>query len=233
MILTAHQPLYLPWLGLIHKVAISNKFCILDEVQFADRDFIHRNRILGQNGEPKWLTIPVEKKNHRSIKIKDVQIVDSSWVDAHLSVISNAYKNHEYFTDYFPDITSILKRVKSNYLIDFTIPVLEYLFEQFDCKPEISFQSDFLTRGKKSELIVELTNLHSASEYLSGTQGKQYLDLNAFEQEGISVAFQSYNLLPYPQQSATFQPGLSAIDLLFNTGEAARGILFLGNIKPL
>jgi hypothetical protein len=233
MILTAHQPLYLPWLGLIHKVALSDKFCLLDDVQFADRDFIHRNRVLSANGSPKWLSIPVEKKNHRTLKIKDIQVLGNDWVESHLQIIRNAYCNHKYFPEYFPEISSTMKNVNSKYLIDYTIPLLNYLFIKFGCKPEITFSSDFAIEKKKSELIQELSVLHSATTYLSGVQGKNYLDIASFEAEGVKVAFQEFHTKPYPQESSTFQAGLSAIDLLFNSGPECRANLFSGNIKSL
>ena len=74
MIITAHQPLYLPWSGFIHKIALADKFCILDDVQFADRDFIHRNRIASQVGSSRRLTIPVELRTSKS------RIANGLWI---------------------------------------------------------------------------------------------------------------------------------------------------------
>ena len=230
MILTAHQPLYLPWLGLIHKVALSDKFCILDGVQFADRDFIHRNKILNTNNEPRWITIPVYKKNHRSIKIRDTKVLGTEWVDIHLQAMVSAYRQHEYFLDYYPEIELILKKVKSSYLIDFTVPLAVFILRQFECFPEISFQSDFVIDYQKSDLILELSRLHSATKYFSGAQGINYLDVNTFRSTGIEIEFQDFRPLPYKQRTTSFHAGLSAIDLLFNAGPDSRMQLFRGNI---
>src|SRR5258708_4212120 len=38
MILTAHQPVYLPWLGLFHKIALADLFCYFDIAQYQTRD---------------------------------------------------------------------------------------------------------------------------------------------------------------------------------------------------
>ena len=62
MIITAHQPAYLPWLGLIHKIAISDVYVFLDNVQFEKNSFTNRNKIKTANG-PIWLTVPVFLKN--------------------------------------------------------------------------------------------------------------------------------------------------------------------------
>ena len=42
MILTAHQPVYLPWLGLFHKIALSDKFVYFDQVQYLPKDWMNR-----------------------------------------------------------------------------------------------------------------------------------------------------------------------------------------------
>ena len=45
MILTAHQPVYLPWLGLFHKIALADKFIFFDQVQYLPKDWMNRNKI--------------------------------------------------------------------------------------------------------------------------------------------------------------------------------------------
>ena len=63
MILTAHQPVYLPWPGLFHKIAISDSFISFDQVQYLPKDWNNRNRIKTPDG-PIWLTVPVLKKGY-------------------------------------------------------------------------------------------------------------------------------------------------------------------------
>ena len=65
MILTAHQPVYLPWLGLFHKIALADQFCIFDIAQYQRKDFNNRNKIKTHTG-PIWLSVPVESKDHFS-----------------------------------------------------------------------------------------------------------------------------------------------------------------------
>ena len=64
MILTAHQPVYLPWLGLFHKIALADKYVLLNEVQYLHRDWMNRNKIKTGSGLI-WLTVPVLHKEHR------------------------------------------------------------------------------------------------------------------------------------------------------------------------
>ena len=83
MILTAHQPVYLPWLGLLHKIAISDVFVSFNQVQYLPRDWNNRNRIKTPNG-PMWLTVPVLTKNKFHQKINEVRINNTlNWRHKH------------------------------------------------------------------------------------------------------------------------------------------------------
>ena len=61
MILTAHQPVYLPWLGLFHKIALADQFISFDQVQYLPKDWNNRNKIKTPSGGI-WLSVPVLKK---------------------------------------------------------------------------------------------------------------------------------------------------------------------------
>ena len=50
MILAAHQPQYLPWLGYLHKIASADVFLILDDVQYKKNKWQNRNRIKSTEG---------------------------------------------------------------------------------------------------------------------------------------------------------------------------------------
>ena len=88
MILTAHQPVYLPWLGLFHKIALADAFCYFDNVQYQIKDFNGRNKIKTING-PIWLTVPVKSKGYRDKKINDIEIDNSQdWSKKHWKTMS-------------------------------------------------------------------------------------------------------------------------------------------------
>ena len=61
MLLTAHQPNYLPYGGFFQKIAAADEFLVVDTTQFVKRGpfgWIHRNKIRTPN-VPIWLTLPV------------------------------------------------------------------------------------------------------------------------------------------------------------------------------
>jgi hypothetical protein len=73
-----------------------------------------------------------------------------------------------------------------------------------------------------TDRLVELAQSAGADRYLSGPAAKAYLDVSAFRARGIDVAWMSYDGYPdYPQLWGAFEPQVSMIDVLFNTGEDA------------
>ena len=77
-ILSAHQPVYLPWLGLFHKIALSDIFCVFDIVQYQRKDFNNRNKI-NTPREPIWLTVPVKSSGRLDTVISNIEIINNGW----------------------------------------------------------------------------------------------------------------------------------------------------------
>ena len=62
MIVGIHQLHYFPWMGYLDKMAKSDAFVLLDEVQLNDASYMFRHTLLDKNGEKKYITIPFNKK---------------------------------------------------------------------------------------------------------------------------------------------------------------------------
>ena len=61
MIVAAHQPHYLPWLGYLAKWAAADLFVFLDTVQYEKNGWQNRNRIKTSEGA-RWLSVPVRAR---------------------------------------------------------------------------------------------------------------------------------------------------------------------------
>lgn len=55
------QPYFFPYAGYFRLVAAADVFVLLDDVQFPRRGWVHRNRLPGDDGELRWLTLPLQK----------------------------------------------------------------------------------------------------------------------------------------------------------------------------
>ena len=74
MITSIMQPTFTPSAIYFSLILQSDNFVFLDNVQFSKQSWQQRNIILTSNG-PKWITLPVDKKNtlisNTKIKISD------------------------------------------------------------------------------------------------------------------------------------------------------------------
>lgn len=228
-VLTAHQPLYLPWLGFFHKVTMSDKFCLWEDVQFDPKDFINRNRIKNPNGWA-WMTVPILAKGYREKTIMDMYIDNSqNWRHDHWNSILVSYgKKAPYFESYRDFFE---KTYKKNWdkLVDLDEHFLKYLLKELGISVEFLKASEQKFEGKKSDRVLDMCVKLGADVYIFGELGKDYADVKDFEKKGVKVYFQKYNHPVYPQLYGEFVSHLSIIDLLFCFGEKSYDILMRDN----
>jgi hypothetical protein len=219
MILSIHQPGYFPWLGLLHKIANSDFYMLMDEVQLTDSAYQHRNLFLSADGKAKYLTIPFNKKNYLQRMFKELEITDHSWRSKHLDFIRNGYRKHPYFDEIFPVLADFYAR-DYPLLIDAVVASMRISLVFFKIKVKIICQSnvDYDRTLKKGDLVVSLVRASGADCYLSGIGSKAYLEESLFS-GGITLQYQAFTHPIYPQRNASeFAPGLTCLDALFNLG---------------
>lgn len=230
MILTAHQPAYFPWAGLIHKIYLSDIYVYFDDVQYVPKDFMNRNYILS-NGLYQWLTVPVHKKNHRHKRIHEIEInFQSDWRRKHLKSLELSYSKTPYFKNYFDDITKILTK-DCVFFADLNLNLLKYFLDKLNIKKTIYRAKDFNFKGKKSELILDMCKQLGAKKYIFGEQGKNYADIKLFNENKIQLYFQNFNTPIYEVSNQLIEKNLSVIDMMFRFGSEQTMDLILKNNK--
>ena len=230
MILTAHQPCYLPWLGLFHKIAISDIFCFFDIVQYQKKDFNNRNKIKTIHGGI-WLSVPVESKNHLSKNVSSIPIIQNNWFIKHIKSIEINYRKALYFDQYFEDIAIILRDSSKSNLGNLNLNLLRYFLNVLSIETPIVLASDYNFIGEKSDLVLDMCKKLNARKYIFGSNGVDYVEPNSFKKNNIEIFFQHYNHPTYKQINGNFLPYMSVIDLLFNEGPGSKSIILKGNIE--
>lgn len=230
MILTAHQPVYLPWLGLFHKIALADKFVFFNEVQYLPKDWMNRNKIKTPSGAI-WLTVPVLRKGYREHKTSELEINNNTdWKKKHWRSISLNYKKSPYFESYAPFFEDVYNK-EWQYLADLNEYTLKWFINELGIKVEFLKASDFNFKGTKSDLVLDMCKKLKADKYIFGILGKDYANTNNFLKERINVFFQDYTHSTYPQLYGDFIPNLSIIDLLFNCGPNSFDIIMSNNVS--
>jgi hypothetical protein len=221
MILSVHQPHYLPWLGYLHKIMHSDCFVFLDRAQYKKREFQNRNLIRTPDGTM-WLTVPVTTKGRREQPVREVKIDNSGdWQETHWRSLKACYGKAPHFREYAPFFEEAYTRKAWERLMDLSISVTEYLLDKFEIHTPLHIESDLGTEGKATERIIDICRAMKADVYLSGTGGREYLEEERFAQEGIELRYQEFVHPEYAQANAkdgTFEPRMAAVDLLFNEG---------------
>jgi hypothetical protein len=228
MIITIHQPQYLPWLGYFDKVQKADVFILLDNVQFKKNEWQNRNRIRTPQGW-QWLTVPV--LHDFGTKINEIKIDNKKpWREHHLKALELNYCKAHYFEQYFPYFQKALDQSWER-LSDVNIHFVRLIIELLGIKTKVVLSSEYEAVEHKTMRLVDLCKYFNAETYLSGEGGMAYLDEEQFKRHHINVIVQKYQHPIYPQRwihksnTEGFISHLSVIDLLFNCGPESLAIL--------
>jgi len=215
MILSAHQPAYLPWLGYFEKIARADVFVYLDTVQFEKNSFINRNQIKTPQG-PMWLTIPVKTKGHTSASLRTTEIDDSQpWRSKHLKSIEMNYRKAPGFEKCFSKIEMMIRIPEQN-LAEYCFQQLNFWLAELTIDTQVVRSSELSIVSSKSDLVFDLCKHYCADHYLSGALGRDYLVEDKFKIEKIAIEYQNFKPSSYPQLWGNFVPYLSVLDWYMN-----------------
>jgi hypothetical protein len=231
IILAAHQPECLPWLGFIQKATMGDIYIILDTIQFVKEHWHNKNQILTHNG-PQSIIVPVKNKS-RLQTFTDVQIDNTKhWRKKHLNTIKYSYSKSPYFNQIYPEIEKIYNQ-DYFYLIEFNEKFIRYAFDKFKISIPIIKASNLKNQGhslegKKSELIINLCKAVKADVFVFGKDGKTYVEPNKFKNNNLKYIFQNFTHPVYNQfHKGEFISSMSFLDILFNHGSESYKLLNL------
>jgi len=107
-------------------------------------------------------------------------------------------------------------------LADFTIgTTIDLARELGITKTQFIRSSALGFEGTKTERLLHILLQVGAKHYISGPSARDYLDESLLKAHDIEVEWMRYAYGEYPQLHPPFDPQLSALDLLLNTGPAA------------
>ncbi|WP_417260809.1 MULTISPECIES: WbqC family protein [Pseudomonadota] len=222
MIVSIHQPAYLPWLGYFEKIKKSDLFLYLDTVQFQKGSFQNRNKIRTKEGWI-WQTVPVQTKGkHFEQTIADVPINNQlRWQSKHWAAITQNYRKAPFAAKWLPRLEPFY-HTPYDRLSDLCWDMMVVFNQAFEITTPIQKTSKLPSvEGTKSDLILNHCQAVNADTYFSGSQGRGYLDEGPFAQAGISVVYQDYQHPNYAQTYQGFEPYMGVIDLLMNEPQPA------------
>jgi hypothetical protein len=232
VVVSAHQPNFLPYLGFFEKMRDSDVFVIRDEVLYVPKEYHNRNRIRINsndnlnNPQSKWLNVPVVEQDDfiKYIMIKRDTIQNKRpWNEQILHDLKVNYEKAPFFDKYYPEFEEIFKNPDDR-LMDVNMRIIRLFMKAFNINTKIIYASDLGLKSahyEKTDGSIDLLNISMAlgtTTYLSGAGGRNYLNQEPFEKAGIKVVFQDYHHPVYRQCFPGFLPYMGAVDALFCTG---------------
>jgi hypothetical protein len=219
-----HQPQYLPYLGFFDKVAKSDLFVVLDDVQFHRRGLQHRNKIKAPKGW-QWLTVPVLQRDGQLIS--EVRINPTEpWQRKHANAIRWNYGRAQHFDRYAQSLIDLLSQPWDR-LGELNMALMRWVMAEMGIERTIVRSSELAVDGQRSERLVNLCRAVGATTYLSGPGGRRYMDLDVFRTCGVDVKWQEFTVPTYAQvvPEVGFIADLSIVDVLLCCGPNAAAFL--------
>jgi hypothetical protein len=176
-------------------------FLLEKEEHFPKQTYRNRARIYSPNGHLD-LIIPVIRGANVHTKMKDVKISnDFNWQRLHWKSFESCYRNSAYF-EFYEDEFSRFYHQKFEYLFDYNLELLQWLFKQLKKEPTIGFTTEYIKE------------IDPALDFRAKIHFK-----NAVNTDDFKPYFQVFD------DREGFKPNLSIVDLLFNQGPQTKSYL--------
>jgi len=222
MIVTVHQPNFLPYLGFFDKILKSDIFIIYDTAQYVKRNFMNRNKI-NNHGKEMFINIEVENGANKK-QIKDVYLKNNNTAkyEKILKDLKASYQKTPYYLDVIQIITNTFDIFfKTNKLIDGNVYFIEKILKLFNWKGKIYYSSKLnITSIDPTQKLIDMVKSVKGTTYLSGNSGDKYMNLNLFVENNVSLIFQNFKHPIYKINYKEFKFYLSIIDYMFNNYSA-------------
>jgi len=222
--ISIQQPEYFPWIGFIDKILSVDYTVFLDNVQFKKQYFENRNKIRSSQGW-QWIRTPVLTKGKFTQRIMDVEIDNTQKWQSKLSrQIQQAYSKTPYWNA-GKDIIDLICAKQYHSLVEFNMVIILFFLRKLEIEHKYCMASSLHTTTHGSSLVLEICQKMNSDSYLSGRDGRNYLDADRFMAEGIHVHYQDFHHPTYQQAHGEFIPEMSALDMYFNCGPNAVSII--------
>jgi len=195
-------------------------FVHLDDVQYARKEWVNRNRVRSTKVQGwDWITASIKHGGELSQSLLETQIAYSNpWVKQVTKITQNAYKRTPYYHDFSPGLFNILNREFPS-IADLNIALIDWGLQSFDITTKIVRSSSIESSGEKEEKLIYIINSLGGKLYVANNGAKAYIKPEVFTAAGIDFTFQDYTIGPYLYYDPQVLPPLCFLDLLFMEGQ--------------
>lgn len=220
------QPYFLPYIGYLQLMNAVDKFVLYDDVNYINKGWINRNRIL-VSGKEYLFTIPLKEASQNKL-INEIYLSDDpKWRGKLLKTFEQAYKKAPFYLTAFA-VTEKIINLDAEKVSDWIADSFAILAQYLNIQTEIVASSSIYqnTHLKGQERILDICQQEKADHYINPIGGTDLYDKSIFDKAGIQLNFLKSKPLIYSQFKNEFVPWLSIVDIMmFNDIPTIQGIL--------
>lgn len=220
------QPYFLPYIGYFQLMAAVDKFVVLDDVNYINRGWINRNRLL-LNGVAHTFTVPLRGASQNKLICEIELDDDQGWREKLLRTIRQAYVRAPCYAQAYPLMENLIN-YPANRLDEFLLNSLREVVCYLSLEVEILSSSRIYKNAhlKGQERILDICRQEYAGIYINPIGGVDLYDRASFSKQDLSLYFLRSRPVSYSQGKGEHVPWLSILDvLMFNEPSAVRRLL--------
>ena len=201
-ICSAHQPAFMPWLGLVHKIMTSDVFIIMDIAKFRKRAFMHRNKI-EINGKANYFGLKFDDhSDYKTCDLLELEEKNKNCLNEICKKIEHTYIKSKFKNEILEFLQKTLININNYSFNVICNNQLRYICEKLSINSEIILESSFLSKEEIKKLGASARLLNHAKHtnskvYITGINSSDYLDKEIFFKNKIHHLVQKFNYDPF------------------------------------
>ena len=220
------QPYFLPYIGYFQLMAAVDKFVVLDDVNYINRGWVNRNRLL-LGGVEHTFTVPLRGASQNRL-ICDIELVsDQNWREKLMRTIRQAYGRAPCYVRASALLDGLVNYPSvrlDEFLLNSLRKIVDYLSLEVEIVSTSRAYKNAHLKGQKR--ILDICQQERADVYINPIGGVGLYDRASFTERGIQIYFLQSRPLSYPQGKSAHVSWLSILDvLMFNEPSAVRQLL--------
>lgn len=226
MKLAVMQPYFFPYIGYFQLMAYADRWVVFDDVQFIDKGWVNRNRILHPDPAKQWqfITLPLDGRS-RNDRICDLNIkADGKWRAQTLGKLTSYRRKAPHYDATIEFVRECFDTDETN-LSRFLVRTLRLTAARLGISTPIDVQTELsLSLGPvrhAGQWALRISEALGGTQYVNPHGGSEIFEEDEFSGAGIELRFLRPRLSPYVQRRGGWVPGLSIVDvMMWNSPQA-------------
>lgn len=223
------QPYFFPYAGYFALIRHADVFVLFDTPQFIRHGWIERNRIIGPQGDPVYIRVPLEKQS-RDTAICDMHVRETDdWRRKILAQLTHYKKRAPFYQEVtelieeslasgFDTITEVNHATLQSVCRYLGIETPIHIWSQMELEIPPVYAPD--------EWALQICRAIGATTYINPPGGMSFFNPVKYRLAGLDLRFMRTIASPYRQLEPGFTPNLSIIDMMmFNSPDTINTML--------